>query len=316
MEEEKTYQEIRKELIDKYKTVIEPKLLYFSNDLEKAHQTFKNLKIMSKVIIFLPSILGIIFVILAPKNYYFLIKPVFSISLMIIMFFMGAKFRKIKNLKRHIKEIIMPIICDCFDNLKWVPDKVHSTEQYEQACLIPNSEFYRFVYDDCFRGMYQNIIFTVEELSLKGNKNATIFNGVVIQFIINKKFNGHTVIYPDSIRHISPSSKLHHTELEDVVFEKKYDVFTDDDVEARYLITPSFMKRLNEMQEKFFADTIYAAFKNGIFYLALDTNKNLFEITDLEKQNVDIGQYYIFVGEIISILKLIDYFKLDQKIGL
>lgn len=316
MEEEKSYQEIRKELIDKYKTVIEPKLLYYNNDFEKACKTRKFLKIMSLAYIFLPLILGFLFALFIPKNYSFLIRPAFTIFAITFMLFIGAKRQKIKQIKRHIKEIIMPIICDCFDNLKWIPDKVHSTEQYNQVCLIPYSKSYRFVYDDCFRGMYKNIIFTVEELALKGNKNATIFKGVALQFIINKKFNGHTVIYPNSITHTPPSLNLHHTELEDVIFEKQYDVYTNDDVEARYLITPSFMKRLNEIQEKFYANEIYAAFKNGVFYLALGSSKDLFEITDFEKQKIDMSQYYIFVGEIISILKLIDYFKLDQNIGM
>ena len=77
--------------------------------------------------------------------------------------------------------------------------------------------------------------------------------------ILTKNFKGNTVINQYSY-HTAPPANLHRTVLEDVDFEKKFEVFTNDDVEARYLITPSLMERLKSMQVAFKTDKISAAF--------------------------------------------------------
>ena len=103
---------------------------------------------------------------------------------------------------------------------------------------------------------------------------------------------------------------------EDIQFEKKFDVFTDDEVEARYLITPSFMERLNEMQVAFTADKVSCAFYKKYLFIALHTSKDLFSICSLFKKIDEPKQFFTMFEEILSIIKLIDHFKLNQKIGL
>ena len=76
--------------------------------------------------------------------------------------------------------------------------------------------------------------------------------------------------------HISPVYGLRHTTLEDVVFEKNFDVFTDNEVEARYLITPSFMQRLNSIKKIFLAGAIECAFYKDELIIALHTSRDLF----------------------------------------
>ena len=133
---------------------------------------------------------------------------------------------------------------------------------------------------------------------------------------MNKNFTGHTVIKPNSLMHITPSKALRHTELEDIQFEKKFDVFTVDEVEARYLITPSFMERLNEMKVAFTTDKVSCAFYEKYLFVALSTSKDLFSICSLFKKIDDPKQFFTMFEEILSIIKLIDHFKLNQKIGL
>ena len=150
----------------------------------------------------------------------------------------------------------------------------------------------------------------------RGRNKTTIFEGVIVKLSMNKDFKGHTVIKADSIFHTSPSSALRHTTLEDVVFENKYDVFTDDEVEARYLITPSFMERMNNVKMAFEATGITCAFYRNKLILTIPTCRDLFSLCSLVKPIDDTRQYFQMYEEIISIIKLIDHFKLDQKIGL
>ena len=150
----------------------------------------------------------------------------------------------------------------------------------------------------------------------KHSNGSYIFKGLVVQFEMNKNFEGHTVIYPD---HLTPSFNLrglHHTEMEDIVFEKKYNVYTNDDLEARYLITPSFIEQMAKIKTT--GSDIFVAFYKKKFIMAtIDITSDWIDNNiEINRSNTYKLAFYKIKEEIISILKLIDYFKLNQKIGM
>ena len=93
-------------------------------------------------------------------------------------------------------------------------------------------------------------------------------------------------------------------------------MFTNDEVDARYLITPSFMERLNDMKTAFNAKGVRCAFYQNFLLVALPSDKDLFSLCSLVTPIDDAKQYFQMYEEMVSIVKLIDHFKLDQKIGL
>ena len=70
------------------------------------------------------------------------------------------------------------------------------------------------------------------------------------------------------------------------------------------------------MKTAFKANSVSCAFYGDLLLVALSTNKDLFSICSLVKPVDDEQQYFQMYEEIVSIIKLIDHFKLDQKIGL
>ena len=237
------------------------------------------------------------------------------ISLLFLAF--GIYWLRKKCFEEYIKGIIMPKICKCYGNL------TRSCNSYKLSTIFSTTkiiDYYDNVeFDDIFVGQFKNVNYEIIESKFtKGSdRNETIvFDGVIIKLDMNKPFLGRTVIRPNSLLHSSPHPILKHTELEDIQFEKKFDVFTDDEVEARYLITPSFMERLNEMQVAFTADKVSCAFYKKYLFIALHTSKDLFSICSLFKKIDDPKQFFTMFEEILSIIKLIDHFKLNQKIGL
>ena len=60
--------------------------------------------------------------------------------------------------------------------------------------------------------------------------------------------------------------------LESTQFEDQFDVYSTDQVEARYLLTPEFMDRLLQSKYKFGVKP-YLAFAEGQIFLALDNRK-------------------------------------------
>ena len=76
------------------------------------------------------------------------------------------------------------------------------------------------------------------------------------------------------------------------------------------------MERLKNVKTAFKASSVSCAFFGDLLIIALPTNKDIFSICSLIKKVDDSKQYFQMYEEILSIVKLIDHFKLNQKIGL
>ncbi len=322
--QEKTYYQMRCDFYEKFKNEISPKLRYYENKRKKERKKAILLTTFS-------VILAILFFFLA-------------IHLLTFIFIASAVISNVyirKSFEGKIKSLIMPLICSCYGDLQWCnlspvaalnfalsKNKQNNNFKYNiDVNSINNSLIVPYYdsssYDDIFWGSYKNVPYEIIEASYskeegtgKDRRNITIFDGVIVKLKMNKSFNCHTVVRPDGLFHTSPSCRLKHTELEDVNFEKKFDVFCDDEIEARYLLTPSFMERLTNLKTSFFAEKISCAFYEDYLFIALRTSKDLFSIASLNKPLYEFRQYEILHDEIISIIKLIDHFKLSEKTGL
>ena len=111
-------------------------------------------------------------------------------------------------------------------------------------------------------------------------------------------------------------SKFEKAKLEDINFEKNYVVETTDQVEARYLLTTSFIDRLNNLKTAFNSKDIRIFAENDTIIFAIATNKDLFEIGDIYHPITDGKQIEQFYNEITVITDMIDHFKLDERTGL
>ena len=221
-----------------------------------------------------------------------------------------------------ISGIVMKNLCSCFGDIHWQKSNIINNDStYVLAQVIPSHD--KDEHDDAFLGAYKGVNVVIDEAhyyikvrTKNGTSYSTVFDGIVITFEFNKEFKSHTVIKNNSLLHISPSMKLKHTVLEDVEFEKKFDVYTNDELEARYLITPSFMDRLNNLKMSFRCSKIVCSFYKNSLYISLDTRKNMFDIASLFKSVLNEKQYFQLFDEFYSILNIVDVLKLNQKIGM
>lgn len=305
-EEENVYLEMRQKFQENFQKRIVPVLRQL-DDKRKA-----KLK-LARICSILSCVIGILLIIITSEDY-----KVFAFMLIVFSCFIGNIIKK--NFEGEVKEQIMQTVCNCFGKMQWL-QTYNGWQKFEASCLFP--KYNSTSYDDIFTGKHKDVAYDIVESELsyisgKGDRRRkkVVFKGIIIKFSMNKNFNSHTIITPDTLMHISPSSKLKHTVLEDVIFEKKFDVFTNNEVDARYLITPTFMERLNNMQTAFYATSTSCAFYENSLIVALSTGKDLFSLCSLDTPLDDPQQYFKMFEEILSIIKLIDHFKLDQKIGL
>ena len=101
--------------------------------------------------------------------------------------------------------------------------------------------------------------------------------------------------------------------LEDCKFNRRFNVYSSDEVEARYLITPSFMERLYNLQTNFGTKKIKCSFYEKSLIIAISTKRNLFEFGSLYKPLHKTNSYKQPVKDIDSILNMVEYFKLDEN---
>lgn len=110
--------------------------------------------------------------------------------------------------------------------------------------------------------------------------------------------------------------KMQEAKFEDIDFDNRFNVYTKDQVEARYLLTPSFMERLKSVETSFGTKGIKCSFFEDTIMLAIPTNKDLFELGSLYcpiQKSKEIAKTY---DQIKSIQKMIKHFKLNERAGL
>lgn len=329
--QEKTYSQMRNEFQENFFNLIKPSILDFED--ERKHN------------LIISTVLSILFVVLAIVIFSSLVlyNEIFQkikfipefMGFMVLIFTMLA-FNTIPYTKKcfenSVKQNIMPLVCSCFKNLEWAEGECYDDRMFFNANLLVNYPRYSAKYDDIFKGIHNDVYFEIAELFWQKNGSQFIKTreGVIVKIKMNKNFTGNTIIeskrpltrggimgvISHDYSNLYNNRKLNLTKLEDIEFNKKYDIYTNDEVEARYLITPSFMQKLKYMKTAFRADKMRCSFYEGYLLIGLFTKKDLFSICSLFKPVDEPKQFFTMFEEILSIVKLIDYFKLNLKTGL
>lgn len=222
--------------------------------------------------------------------------------------------------KLFFKKKCLSKLLRVFGNIKWYNNcEVIKTVEICETGLFPPI-LYRIT-DDEFVGEYQGVKFRMSETKFPINRFIG-FTGIILAFEANKSFESHTIIVSKLAPDRHHSFKLEPVTLEDPKFCRDYNVYSSNQTEARYLITPSFMERFRKLKVAFkTTDIACAFFKNKVIF-ALDNeglsglSKNLFEIDAYSAFTDDREAINIFYNELTSVLDMAAYFKLDEKTGL
>ena len=224
-----------------------------------------------------------------------------------------------------IKTDIFPNILNFFGTFSYSPETKKSAGAYEYSGLIPN--FNRETSEDHIKGTYKEVEIDLFETELeqkrRSGKNTTyvtVFKGILITLSMNKEFKGKTVVRKDSglignwFR--KTFSSLENVKLEDPTFEKKFEVFSNDQIEARYLLTVSFMERLNELAEVFGGKTIQCCFFRNELLIMIPIKQDMFEPGSIFEPEDFVDDSKSLLKELNLIFGIVDILKLNMKINL
>ncbi len=225
-----------------------------------------------------------------------------------------------KSFRKEYKSKIIARIAGFTDeSLVYSPDDGITRNKFVRSRIFPLS-CDKYSSEDLFRGKIGKTEIEFSEVTAKHrntsdsgssqkNEYTIIFRGLFIIADFNKNFKTHTVVLPDTaekmfgkfgqtLQSISPGrGRL--IRLEDPRFEKEFCVFGDDQVEARYILTPSLMERILNFKNKW-KTRVYLSFLDSKVYIAISMNKDLFELRPFKR-----AANYAFIEENLRFLTLL-----------
>lgn len=190
-------------------------------------------------------------------------------------------------------------------------------ERLRELNLVPS--FSRSKFEDLFHGDHKGASFDLYEAHLeqrstdsKGRtRYTTVFRGQLIRMHFPREFLGVTIVRRDAgVFNVfgggkSNGQKLERVRLVSTEFEKAFEVWGTDQVEARYLLHPVMMERLIDMERGLKGKRIRCAFEKGDLLVAVEGG-NLFEPGDLFKPLVDPTRARRILDEIAGVVKVMD----------
>lgn len=198
-------------------------------------------------------------------------------------------------------------------------------ERMEQLELLPS--YSESDFEDLFSGVHKGARFELYEGHLqqrttdsKGRtRYTTVFRGQLIRMHFPRDFLGVTIVRRDmGVFNVfgggeSNGRKLERVRLVDSTFEKAFEVWGTDQVEARYLLHPVMMERLIGLESGLHGRRIRCAFEGGDLLVAVEGG-DLFEPGDMFKPLVDPSRARRIVDEIASVVRVMDQVLTAQAI--
>lgn len=114
-----------------------------------------------------------------------------------------------------------------------------------------------------------------------------------------------TVIYL-IYRYFHPKTARKKIILEKTNFLRRWNVYSSDQIEARYILTPLFMEKIDEVRRLFHGKFIDFSFFNNKLLIAVHTRKDMFETTSLFSSALRYEKVREVVSQLHSIFAVID----------
>lgn len=149
--------------------------------------------------------------------------------------------------------------------------------------------------EDLWQGDLAGTRFSLYEAELierrgsgKDARDVTVFRGVILKMHFARDFHGVTLVERQRMRltlfgdsQTKNGIKLERVKMVDPRFEKAFDVYSNDQVEARYLVHPAYCERLIALEQKFDGKKLKALFHRGDVIVTVESD-NLFESGSLD----------------------------------
>jgi len=227
----------------------------------------------------------------------------------------------LEKLKTQTKlMLIEPVSAEFGMDYQLTPGQPQDMYTFRSLGLVPGWD--RAKYEDRLTGARNETPFEFYEAHLEEKRTTTdskgrtrttwvtVFRGQCLVVKFHKQFNGVTKVYRDMgmlnwFAKLGQAGKSEKVKLEDVVFEKSFEVFSTDQIEARFILTPDFMERLLGLERAFKGKQVRCAFAGGEMLLCCE-GKNLLEAGSMYRKMDDLGRVQEMLQDFAAIFLPID----------
>ena len=230
--------------------------------------------------------------------------------------------------RREFKQVVLPIAARLVhDSFTYRIGGIPLERFLEGRLFLQRLDYYHS--EDFFCGKsgatsfeFSEIDASYETKDSRGERRVCqVFRGVYFIADFNKHFRTRTIVVADTgekaggffgwLFRGTDSSRGRKISLEDPEFEREFDAFGDDDVEARYILTPALMSRIVALKRRH--GQVALSFLKGQVHVALGVARDLFEPT-VSTRVSDSRQMTGFLNDLRSILGIIEILNLNTRI--
>ena len=223
-----------------------------------------------------------------------------------------------KHFEIKIKEKIIEDFMECFSDFDWecwtLNDSQIDSKTLKSTKILPN--FQENYSDDNFVGTYKGIPVKISEQTLKlghGIYKTNVFNGIVIEYNFEDRLLFPAEIIVKDSGFIAPKG-YEKVILEDAEFNRMFNVYSNNQVECRYILTTGFMEKLKALKILFDAKSIALSFLGNHLYIAVDIGRDSFNIAKLNRRTNDKKLFEKMYNQFDFILKISDLLQFTRKI--
>jgi len=229
----------------------------------------------------------------------------------------------VKNYRKSLKTKIYPRIFGFYGgDFAYYADSPIRISEFTPYDIVPS---YDTEYPgDYVRGTYKGVLLELLEAKMtetrgsgKNRRTVTVFEGMFVRMGVYKKFEGKTIIKRDYGMMnwaVNGFQKLERIKLEDPRFEKQFEVFGTSQVEARYLLTTSFMDRLVSLTTSSINyKGLQASFFLNRLLMMVQSGKDYFGASSIFKPVTFIDEINNVLSDMKIFFDIIDTLKLDDK---
>jgi hypothetical protein len=245
--------------------------------------------------------------------------PIVIVVISVIIFITCIN-NKSKIFSSFYKEEVVDEIIHAFcPNATYSPNNGVGEDLFRNSGLFTSPD--RYHAEDLIEGCLDKTSFIcsevhAEERRARSTKNGVqyywedIFKGFLFIADFHKEFQGETTVLRDSFFKIKMGASR--VKMENPDFEKVFDVFSTNQIEARYLITPSMMERMLKLDSNF-KKGVTISFRNSTILVAIPDSKNRFE-ADVWSSLNDMSILKSDFAVLQSLLEIVDELNLNTRI--
>lgn len=297
----------------------EEEILSILKPLKKKCNTYNRIAMICSTIM----ILGIMAYMIIGINFFrnspniFLSFPFAMITFFVLIFLLFMLKKPMDKAEKayidaYKRLIAKPVLDSSFENARYNPLEGYPREDFKNSGLLYLGDSYDYKSEDLITGTYKGVAFRRADVYIKhvtgsGKHRHTVIdaNGRLLEVSFHKQINGMVkIVKKGNANTLLDDDRM--VEMEDIDFNEKFIVFTNDKHSAFYLLTPQFMEYIKKLYDRDYK--VYITFDGRKLCFLQSGHGGIFEppkeelnIRDeVRKSKAELAE----IGEIIEILQL------------